>query len=173
MTDVQHEQVAERIRVGQEEIAVRVTTADSGGRLLAVDVTMPPGGGPPALHRHDPVEVYRVLEGEFTFYFGDGDAIERVVAPVGAAVHVAGGREHTIRNESDRAARGFVTFTDGAAQMEGFLRAAGALAERGALALEDVLAVAGYRSPGRCRPDARAEPHRRADVRRRSRGAGR
>ena len=81
------EQVAERIRVGQEEIAVRVTTADSGGR-------------------------------------------------------VAGGREHTIRNESDRAARGFVTFTDGAAQMEGFLRAAGALAERGALALEDVLAVA-------------------------------
>jgi mannose-6-phosphate isomerase-like protein (cupin superfamily) len=88
------------------------------------------------------VEVYRVLDGEFTFYFGAGDAIERVVAPAGAVVHVAGGREHTIRNESDRTARGFVTFTDGAAQMEGFVRAAAALAERGAPALEDVLAVA-------------------------------
>ena len=29
---------------------------------------MPPGGGPPLLHRHAPSEIYHVLDGEFTFY---------------------------------------------------------------------------------------------------------
>lgn len=29
---------------------------------------MPPAGGPPALHRHDPAELYRVERREFSFY---------------------------------------------------------------------------------------------------------
>jgi quercetin dioxygenase-like cupin family protein len=110
----------ETLRVGHEEVAVRLTTAETGGRLLAFDVTMPPGGGPPALHRHAPTEVYRVLEGEFAFYLGD----ERTIARAGAVVHIAGGREHTIRNESSRPARAYVTFLDGAEDMEGFMRSA-------------------------------------------------
>ena len=31
---------------------------------------MPPGGGPPVMHQHDPGEIYYVLEGTFTFYVG-------------------------------------------------------------------------------------------------------
>jgi hypothetical protein len=50
--------------VGRDEIAVRLTTAETGDRLLALDVTMPAGGGPPGLHRHAAAEVYRVLDGE-------------------------------------------------------------------------------------------------------------
>ena len=108
------------IRLGREEIAVRLDTAETGGRLLALDVTMPPGGGPSGLHRHAAAEVYRVLDGEFTVYLGD----ERVVAPAGTVFHIAGGREHTIRNESDAPARGYVQFFGDAAPMERFLRSA-------------------------------------------------
>jgi quercetin dioxygenase-like cupin family protein len=110
----------EILRVGHDEVAVRLTTADTGGTLLAFDVTMPPGGGPPALHRHAPAEVYRVLEGEFAFYLDD----ERTVAREGDVVHIAGGREHTIRNESAAPARAYVTFLDGAERMEAFMHAA-------------------------------------------------
>jgi quercetin dioxygenase-like cupin family protein len=112
----------EIIILGREEIAVRLTCDETGGQLLALDVTMPPGGGPPGLHRHAAAEVYRVLEGEFAVYLGD----ERVVAPAGSVFHIAGGREHTIRNESDAPARGYVTFIGDAAPMERFLRSAAA-----------------------------------------------
>ena len=72
------------ITVGREQIAVRLTTAETGGTLLALDVTMPPGGGPPGLHRHAAAEAYRVLEGELTLYLGD----ERIPAPAGSVFHV-------------------------------------------------------------------------------------
>ena len=118
------------ITVGREQIAVRLSTAETGGQLLALDVTMPPGGGPPGLHRHAAAEVYRVLDGEFTLYLGD----ERIPAPAGSVFHVPGGAAHTIRNESDVPARGFVQFFGDAAPMEAFLRAAGSAADVMALA---------------------------------------
>ena len=49
----------ETIRVGAEEVVVRAAGADTDGALLAVEVTMPPGGGPPGLHRHPSAELYR------------------------------------------------------------------------------------------------------------------
>ena len=121
------------LRVGHDEVAVRLTTGETGGKLLAFDVTMPPGGGPPAMHRHAPAEVYRVLEGEFAFYLDDTRTVQRA----GAVVHIAGGREHTIRNESDAPARAYVTFVDGAEAMEAFMRAAA-----GASGLDELMQAA-------------------------------
>jgi quercetin dioxygenase-like cupin family protein len=120
------------ITVGREQIAVRLTTAQTGGQLLALDVTMPPGGGPPGLHRHAAAEAYRVLDGEFTLYLGD----ERIPAPAGSVFHVPSGMAHTIRNESDAPARGYVQFFGDATPMEAFLRAAGSSADVMALAAE-------------------------------------
>ncbi|HEY8583438.1 MAG TPA: hypothetical protein VIL49_10845, partial [Capillimicrobium sp.] len=54
------EGAGERFRVGADEIRLRVTSAASEGELLAAEVTMPAGGGPPLLHRHASAEVYRV-----------------------------------------------------------------------------------------------------------------
>ena len=118
--------------MGREQIAVRLSTAETGGKLLALDVTMPPGGGPPGLHRHAAAEVYRVLEGEFTVYLGE----ERVTAPAGTVLHIEGGRVHTIRNESEAPARGYVQFFGDAEPMEAFLRAAGSAADVMALAAQ-------------------------------------
>jgi len=121
----------ERLRLGGDEITVLATCAQTDGALFAVGMRMPPGGGPPVMHRHDPGEVYHVLEGEFAFYVGGADpgsrdgvgAIRRFTARAGEVVPLAGGVPHTIRNESGDDAVAFVVHAPGA-PMEGFSRAA-------------------------------------------------
>lgn len=124
------------ISVGGDELTFRVTSEESDDALVAFEVRVPPGGGPPMLHRHDPFELYRVDAGELTFYLGDEG--RRVEGP-GAVVAIAGGREHTIRNESDTEARAFVVMSPGA-MMERFFREAGVLP--GDAGMGDVLALA-------------------------------
>lgn len=118
---------SDTIAVGSESLAFRITDRDSGGALVAADVRMPPGGGPPMLHRHDAFEAYRVDSGELAFYLErDGGRVERTVAGPGTVVAIPGGREHTIRNESAAEAEALVVFTPGAA-MEAFAREVGAI----------------------------------------------
>ncbi|WP_433507070.1 cupin domain-containing protein [Pseudonocardia halophobica] len=132
---------AERLRTGPDEVTVLATGEQTGGALFAVQIRMPPGGGPPVMHRHDPGEVYYVTSGEFTFYLGGADdpGRRRVTAGVGAVVPLAGGTPHTVRNESDRDAVAFVVHAPGA-PMEGFLRAVAAL--DGEPGMDEILAAA-------------------------------
>lgn len=130
------------LRVGAEEAVVLATSAETRGDLFAIELRMPPGGGPPVMHRHAPSEVYRVLSGEFTVYVTgpDGTTSKRTVG-AGETVALAGDTPHTIRNESSETAVAFCVHAPGAA-MEGFTRAAAALAAAGTPAMADVLAVA-------------------------------
>ena len=133
---------AERITLGTDEMVVLATTDDTGGALFAVETRMPPGGGPPVMHRHDPGEVYLVRSGEFTFYVGEPDGpVRRITAATGDVVPLAGGTPHTIRNEADEDAVAFVVHAPGA-PMENFSRAAATLAVDGQLDMEAALAVA-------------------------------
>jgi mannose-6-phosphate isomerase-like protein (cupin superfamily) len=114
----------DRLTVGADELRFRVTSADSDGALLAFEICMPPGGGPPTLHRHDPAELYRVESGEFAFYIGAEDgSVTRSTAGAGEVVAIPGGREHTVRNESTTDAAAFVVLAPGA-DFESFVRAA-------------------------------------------------
>jgi hypothetical protein len=132
----------ECLRLGTDEVVVHATSAETGGALFAVEIRMPPGGGPPVLHRHDPGEVYLVLQGEFAFYAQDpGGSVRRWTAAAGAVVPLAGGTPHTIRNESGADAVAFVVHAPGA-PMEGFLRAGAVLAADGNPGMEAVLAIA-------------------------------
>ena len=132
----------ETIRLGGDTIVVQAAGAATNGDLFAVEVRMPPGGGPPVLHRHAHSEVYRVLSGEFTFYVGEPDAgVRRVTARAGDVVPLAGHAPHTIRNEGEEDAVAFVVHAPGAA-MEGFSRAAAALALDGPPTMDHVLQVA-------------------------------
>jgi mannose-6-phosphate isomerase-like protein (cupin superfamily) len=131
-----------QIQVGVDRITFHVTSDESHQGLVAAEVEMPAGGGPPMMHRHAPAEVYRVEAGELTFYLGDEEgSIERRVANAGETVHIAENQPHTIRNESQWRANAFVVFTPGAA-MERFFRAAGKLAADGPPRPEDVIAAA-------------------------------
>ena len=44
---------------------IKASGAETSGKLLVLEVTVPPGGGPPVLHRHEYSEVFLFLEGEF------------------------------------------------------------------------------------------------------------
>jgi mannose-6-phosphate isomerase-like protein (cupin superfamily) len=132
----------DRLHLGTDEITVLATSAQSGGALCAVEVSMQPGGGPPLMHRHDPGEVYHVLRGEFAFYVGSDDGrVRRVTAGTGDVVPLAGRTPHTIRNESDSEAVAFVVHAPGP-PMEGFIREAAALAAESGSSMEAVLAIA-------------------------------
>jgi mannose-6-phosphate isomerase-like protein (cupin superfamily) len=132
---------AERLHLGADEITVLAGCEQTGGALFAVDIRMPPGGGPPVMHRHDPGEIYYIREGEFTFYLGtvDDPHRRRVTAGPGDVVPLAGGTPHTIRNESDRDAVAFVVHAPGAV-MEGFARAVQTMADDAGM--DEILAVA-------------------------------
>lgn len=137
----------ECLRLGTDELTVLMTSAQSGGALFAIEIRMPPGGGPPVMHRHEPAEVYFVQRGEFTVYTGellaDGSwtDVRCITAAAGDVVPLAGGTPHTIRNESDSDAVAFVVHAPGAA-FEGFVRAGAALAADGAPDIEQVLDIA-------------------------------
>jgi mannose-6-phosphate isomerase-like protein (cupin superfamily) len=128
------------LTVGSDRIALKLTSDRTGGELAVFEVAMPPGGGLPMLHRHDPCELYRVRSGELAFYVAGRDGVvTRTVAGPGAVVPIRGGIEHTIRNESAAPAEAIVVFSPGEA-MERFARAAGALGP--APSPDDVLGVA-------------------------------
>ncbi|MEJ2865582.1 cupin domain-containing protein [Actinomycetospora flava] len=129
----------ECLRLGTDEIVVLMSAEQTGGALLAVQLRMPPGGGPPVMHRHAPSEIYSVISGELTFYVGD--PVRRVVGGPGDVVPMAGGTPHTIRNESDADAVAFGVHAP-AGPMEAFTREAHALAAGGEPRMEDVLAIA-------------------------------
>jgi mannose-6-phosphate isomerase-like protein (cupin superfamily) len=136
----------DRVTVGGDEITFRCTSDQSADAIAAFEVRMPAGGGPPALHRHGPFELYLVQDGELTFYLeGPDGAIERSVVRGGRAsnsvVAIPGGSEHTIRNESDARARAFVVFSPGG-EMERFAREAGALAASGRPTIEAIMTLA-------------------------------
>jgi oxalate decarboxylase/phosphoglucose isomerase-like protein (cupin superfamily) len=136
---VQHE---DRLTVGADELTFRVTSEETRGALLTADVRMPAGGGPPMLHRHAAAEVYRVDRGELAMYLeDDAGEVVRIAAGPGAVVPIAGGRAHTIRNESAAEALAYVAFAPGAG-IERFMRAAGALSEAGPPDPADVVALA-------------------------------
>jgi quercetin dioxygenase-like cupin family protein len=133
----------DRVDVGGDVVEFRVTSEQSGGALIAYDVTFAPGGGPPMLHRHEAFELFRVETGELAFYLEDehGGTV-RDVATAGTVVAIPGGREHTVRNESGAVARALAILSPGE-EMERFARGAGELAAHAEGApVEQVLALA-------------------------------
>jgi mannose-6-phosphate isomerase-like protein (cupin superfamily) len=66
---------------------IKASGRDTSGNLLVLEVTVPPGGGPPVLHRHEYSEIFLFQEGEFeistvdedysptTFRVGAGDTV--------------------------------------------------------------------------------------------------
>jgi mannose-6-phosphate isomerase-like protein (cupin superfamily) len=132
----------DELTVGGDRVGFKLTSEQSGGEVAVLDVRIPPGGGPPMLHRHDPFELYRVRSGELAIYLeGEQGAVRRTVAGPGAVVPIGGGLEHTIRNESAEEAEATVVFSPGE-PMERFARAAADLDRRRPPRPDDVLALA-------------------------------
>ena len=117
----------DHLRVGNDVLTVLVSSEASDGAIFATEVRMPPGGGPPMMHRHAPAEVYLMVAGELTFYLQEEDGqVSRKTCVAGEVVPMAGDLPHTIRNESQEPATAISVHAPGAA-MEQFARAAAAM----------------------------------------------
>lgn len=95
--------------VAGDRVEILIATEESGGTVALVDVTVPPGGGPP-MHVHSREdETFRVLGGEVTFHRGG----ETVVARAGDTVFGPRGVPHRYHNASAAPARMLVAITPG------------------------------------------------------------
>ena len=116
--------LVETLRVGSDELAFRVTSGETSGALLAVEVRLPPGGGPPMLHRHASTEVYRIERGELAIYLEDGAGeVDRLCASAGDVVHIPPAAHRTKRVARRRARVRHLR----ARSIERFLRVVGTL----------------------------------------------
>ncbi len=128
-------------RVMQDLVRVHVTHQQTDGTLFVMEVTVPPGGGPPPIHSHPPHELFFTLEGELTYFRDDGgDAPTVITGGPGTTAFMPGGVDLTYRNFSGRAGRCLAVVTPGGSMQE-FLAEAGVAPGDAPLGVDAVVAL--------------------------------
>jgi quercetin dioxygenase-like cupin family protein len=118
----------ERHAVGDSEILIKATGADTGDSFFLSETTIAPGFPGPPPHVHDRLhDMFYVLEGTLTVRLGDDT---RELGP-GTFVCVPPGVVHTFRNASEQPVR-FMNFNTPAG-WESYMRALAAAAKDGSL----------------------------------------
>ena len=96
---------------------IRITAAETGGRLGVLEITLSAGEGTP-LHVHEREdEFFRVLSGRFGFWYG----AEVVELGEGGCIALPRGKAHRLENIGDSDGRILVVVTPGG--FEGFFAA--------------------------------------------------
>lgn len=126
----------ETIHLLGDEIRVLAGKGDTAGGLTVVEVTSPPGGGPP-LHTHPQTEVFVCLEGELELEV-EGKTLK--LQP-GQAATAFSGVAHTYRNTSAAKVRFLVSVVPGG--FEDFFRELAAATASGPPDMAVVVEVAG------------------------------
>jgi quercetin dioxygenase-like cupin family protein len=108
-----------------EQITIRATAADTGGRVLEWELLLAPGGRVPSSHAHpQQEECFAVLDGQLRFRVGG----RRITARPGDIVRVPPGTVHHFANAGPRPARVAVR-TSPALSMQELLETAAAMAQ--------------------------------------------
>ena len=79
---------------------ITVTGAETAGRFCAIDMHIPPGGGPPP-HRHDFEETFIILEGEMEATFRG----KKSIVKAGDTISIPANAPHRFHNASSNATR--------------------------------------------------------------------
>lgn len=80
-------------------ITLKAVAEDTSDAILFVEVIVPPGGGPPFLHRHKPAEVFYILEGEFEVRTADeAGVIEAIQIGAGSTIRIPSMAWHNYKN---------------------------------------------------------------------------
>ncbi len=96
--------------LGGETITIKVSGKETAGELFIIESSFPPGGGP-RLARHEFIETFYVVEGEFEFTtMEDGGEPEAVPAGVGDTVFVPSMAWHGHKNVGASRGRLLTTF---------------------------------------------------------------
>jgi mannose-6-phosphate isomerase-like protein (cupin superfamily) len=103
---------------------IKASGDHTSGKLLVLEVTVPPGGGPPVLHRHEYSEVFLFQEGEFEVSTVDENYAPSTVRVVtGDTVAIPSMVWHNFKNVGE--AQGKFTAVHSPAVMEDFMREIG------------------------------------------------
>jgi mannose-6-phosphate isomerase-like protein (cupin superfamily) len=136
----------EKLKVVTDTVTLKASGADTSGKLLVMEVVVPPGGGPPALHRHTSAEAFYVLEGEFELSTVVDGHLSTVVVGTGDTVSIPSMEWHNFKNVGS--ATGKVLGIHSPAGLEEFAREIGT-------PIEDI-----SKSTETCDPPSEAERER-------------
>jgi quercetin dioxygenase-like cupin family protein len=114
-----------RLWIVGDTMTFKATAEQTGGSLMAVEVVVAPGGGPPPHVHANEDEAWYVLDGKIEILMGE----ETFAAEAGAFAFVPRGMLHRFENVADTPSRVLVLFTPGG--IEGFFFAAGLPAVEG------------------------------------------
>jgi mannose-6-phosphate isomerase-like protein (cupin superfamily) len=110
--------------VGTDVNTIKASGRDTSDKLLVVEVTVPPGGGPPVLHRHAYSEVFLFQEGEFEVSTVDEDyTLSTMGVGAGDTVSIPSMAWHNFKNVGATPGRFIVVHSP--AVMEEFLHEIG------------------------------------------------
>jgi mannose-6-phosphate isomerase-like protein (cupin superfamily) len=89
----------EHILFGADIVSIKARGNATAGTLLAFEIRVPAGGGPPALHRHAYSEVFYLLDGEFEISTVDADnRLQTAILKAGDTVAIPSMAWHTFKN---------------------------------------------------------------------------
>ena len=110
--------------VGTDVTTVKASGRHTSGNLLVIEVNVPPGGGPPVLHRHGYAETFLFQEGEFEVSTLDAGGVpSSFVVEAGDTVSIPSMVWHNFKNVGD--APGKFVAVHSPAVMEDFMREIG------------------------------------------------
>jgi len=103
---------------------IKASGEDTSGKLLVLEITVPPGGGPPVLHRHEYSEVFLFQEGEFEVSTVDENYAQSTIrVGAGDTFSVPSMVWHNFKNIGETPGR--FTAVHSPAEMEDFIREIG------------------------------------------------
>lgn len=114
----------EHLLVGTDVVTIRASGDQTSGKVLMMEVTVPSGGGPPALHRHPSAEIFHILEGDFEVSTADHACrVSTVTLAAGDTLSVPSMVWHNFKNIGQTAGRLFAIHSPAA--IEKFARELG------------------------------------------------
>ena len=110
--------------LGSDIVTVKAGSQETSGTMLALEVIVPQGGGPPVLHRHVYAETFYFLEGEFVVSTVDSDyRLTTIKVQPGDTIAIPSMAWHNFKNVSDKQGRFLVVHSSPV--MEGLLQELG------------------------------------------------
>ena len=95
----------EAILVMADLVTVKVRNDKGDNPFALTEVSTPPQGGPPSLHRHLDAETFYVIEGRFRFDTMQGDQPSSVEGGPGTVVHIPSMVWHNYKNVGETSGR--------------------------------------------------------------------
>ena len=89
-----------QVRLGADVVTIKAGSDTTAGSMLVFELRVPPGEGPPMLHRHEYAEVFYVLDGAFEVRTLDAEnQVQAATLMAGDTVAIPSMVWHTFRND--------------------------------------------------------------------------